>query len=117
MTILYGITTRNVKGTICESVLKALGDYGCTFQPETIATKNYNNGSQPSEDVAHLAGVRFVNISEPSKGMVLDAARIKSMAGNDTLNARYLHENSFDFQPQFKSCAGQKVYGSQRTGR
>ena len=24
------------------------------------------------------------------------------MTGNDTLNARYLHENSFDFQPQFK---------------
>ena len=24
------------------------------------------------------------------------------MTGNDTLNARFLHENSFDFQPQFK---------------
>lgn len=102
MTILYGVTTRNGKGTLCESVLKVLGDYGCTSRPETIATKNYNNDSQPSEDVARLAGVRFVNISEPSKGMVLDAARIKSMTGNDTLNARYLHENSFDFQPQFK---------------
>ena len=102
MTILYGVTTRNGKGTLCESVLRVLGDYGCTSRPETIATKNYNNGSQPSEDVARLAGVRFVNISEPSKGMVLDAARIKSMTGNDTLNARYLHENSFDFRPQFK---------------
>lgn len=52
--------------------------------------------------MARLAGVRFVNISEPTKGMVLDAAKIKAMTGNDTLNARYLHENSFDFQPQFK---------------
>ena len=24
------------------------------------------------------------------------------MTGNDTLNARFLHENSFDFKPQFK---------------
>jgi len=79
-----------------------LGDYGCSSRPETIAMKNYTNGSQPSEDVARLAGVRFVNIAEPTKGMVLDAARIKTMTGNDTLNARYLHENSFDFQPQFK---------------
>lgn len=102
MTILYGVTTRNGKGTLCESVLRVLGDYGCTSRPETISTKNYSNGSQPSEDVARLAGVRFVNISEPGKGMVLDAARIKSMTGNDTLNARYLHENSFDFRPQFK---------------
>ena len=102
MTILYGATTRNGKGTLGESVLKVLGEYGCTSRAETIAMKNYTNGSQPSEDVARLAGVRFVNISEPTKGMVLDAAKIKAMTGNDTLNARYLHENSFDFQPQFK---------------
>lgn len=102
MTILYGATTRNGKGTLCESVLKVLGEYGCTSRAETIAMKNYTNSSQPSEDVARLVGVRFVNISEPTKGMVLDAAKIKAMTGNDTLNARYLHENSFDFQPQFK---------------
>lgn len=102
MTILYGVTTRNGKGTLCESVLKVLGDYGCASRPETIAMKSYTNGSQPSEDVARLTGVRFVNIPEPGKGMVLDAAKVKAMTGNDTLNARYLHENSFDFQPQFK---------------
>ena len=34
--------------------------------------------------------------------MVLNKAQIKSMTGNDTLNARFLHENSFDFKPQFK---------------
>lgn len=34
--------------------------------------------------------------------MVLNEAQIKSMTGNDTLNARFLHENSFDFKPQFK---------------
>lgn len=102
MTVLYGVTTRNGKGTLCESVLKVLGDYGCASRPETIAMKSYTNGSQPSEDVARLAGVRFVNIPEPGKGMVLDAAKVKAMTGNDTLNARFLHENSFDFQPQFK---------------
>lgn len=102
MTILYGVTTRNGKGTLCESVLKVLGDYGCASRPESLAMKNNTNGSQPSEDVARLAGVRFVNIPEPGKGMVLDAAKVKAMTGNDTLNARYLHENSFDFQPQFK---------------
>lgn len=102
MTILYGVTTRNGKGTLCESILKVLGDYGCASRPETIAMKSYTNGSQPSEDVARLAGVRFVNIPEPGKGMVLDAAKVKAMTGNDTLNARFLHENSFDFQPQFK---------------
>lgn len=41
-------------------------------------------------------------ISEPSKGLLLNAAQVKNLTGNDTINARFLHENSFDFRPQFK---------------
>lgn len=104
MTILYGASTRNGKGTLCESVLKVLGSYGCTARPETLAQKMNANSSQPTEDIARLAGVRFVNISEPGKGLVLNAAQVKSLTGNDTINARFLHENSFDFQPLFKLC-------------
>lgn len=99
---LYGATTRNGKGTLCESVLKVLGNYGCTARPETISVKQNSSSNTPSEDIARLAGVRFVNISEPGKGLMLNAAMVKSMTGNDTLNARFLHENSFDFKPQFK---------------
>lgn len=100
--VLYGATTRNGKGTMCESVLRVLGSYGCTARPETISLKNNTNSANPSEDIARLAGVRFANISEPSRGLVLNAAQVKSMTGNDTINARFLHENSFDFAPQFK---------------
>ena len=85
-----------------ESILRVFGDYGKAVRPETIALKQYSNSSNPSEDVARLAGVRFANISEPSRGLLLNAAQVKSMTGNDTLNARFLHENSFDFAPQFK---------------
>jgi putative DNA primase/helicase len=102
MSILYGASTRNGKGTLCESVLKVFGGYGCTARPETIALKSNNNSSNPSEDIARLAGVRFVNIAEPGKGLILNTSQVKSMTGNDTLNARFLHENSFDFSPQFK---------------
>lgn len=100
--ILYGAKTRNGKGTLCESVLKVLGSYGCTARPETISIKQNVSSQTPSEDIARLAGVRFTNISEPGRGLVLNAAQVKSMTGNDTLNARFLHENSFDFKPQFK---------------
>ena len=102
MFIFYGVKTRNGKGTLCESVLKALGDYGCTSQAETIGIKQNKSSQMPSEDVARLAGVRFVNISEPDRNLRLDAALVKTMTGNDTINARFLHENSFDFKPQFK---------------
>lgn len=101
MMILYGATTRNGKGTLCESILKVFGTYGITSRPETISLQNQSS-TGPSEDLARLVGIRYVNISEPKKGLVLNAALLKSMTGNDTINARFLHENSFDFSPQFK---------------
>lgn len=85
-----------------ETFLNICGDYGRTSRPETIGMKINSSGSAPSEDVARLAGARFVNISEPDKKLVLNAALLKSLTGNDTINARFLHENSFDFRPQFK---------------
>ena len=100
--ILYGATTRNGKGTLCESVLKVIGSYGCTARPETLGVKKAVNSHNATEDIARLVGIRFANISEPGKELVLNAALVKSMTGNDTINARFLHENSFDFKPQFK---------------
>jgi putative DNA primase/helicase len=102
MFILFGATTRNGKGTSMETFLNICGDYGRTSRPETIGMKINSSSSAPSEDVARLAGSRFVNISEPDKKLVLSAALLKSLTGNDTINARFLHENSFDFRPQFK---------------
>lgn len=100
--IAYGPLSRNGKGTFMESILGVMGEYGLAVRPETIAHKNNVSSQGPSEDVARLAGIRFANLSEPGKGMVLNAAQVKAMTGNDTLNARFLRENSFDFKPQFK---------------
>lgn len=100
--ILYGATTRNGKGTCMETFLKITGDYGKASNPETIGMKINSNSNSPSEDIARLAGARFVNIAEPDKKLTLSAALIKTLTGNDTVNARFLHENSFDFRPQFK---------------
>ncbi len=100
--ILYGATSRNGKGTTMETFLSIMGDYGKTSNPEMLGSKFNANSSGPSEEIARLAGVRFVNISEPEKRMAFNAALVKRMTGNDTLNARFLHENSFDFKPVFK---------------
>ena len=103
MFILFGATSRNGKGTTMETFLKIMGDYGKTSNPELLATRFGGvNASGPSEEIARLAGARFVNISEPEKKITFNAALVKRMTGNDTLNARFLHENSFDFKPVFK---------------
>lgn len=74
-------------------------------KPEDFLTKispvDYDPDAR-SEDIARLVGIRFANITEPSRGLVLNATQIKNMTGNDTLNARFLNENSFDFESQFK---------------
>ena len=102
MFILYGPTSRNGKGTTMETVIRILGEYGRTAKPEMLSKKGFADSSSPSEDVARLNGARMVNVSEPEKSMVLDASLTKQMTGNNTLTARFLRENSFEFKPQFK---------------
>lgn len=102
MFILYGPTSRNGKGTTMETVLRILGEYGRTAKPDMLSKKSFADSSGPSEDVARLNCARMVNVSEPEKSMVIDASLTKQMTGNNTLTARYLRENSFEFKPQFK---------------
>ena len=100
--ILYGATTRNGKGTLMNSVLRVMGDYGATVRAESLAQKRQPNSQAPSEDIARLYRVRFANVSEPSRGLVLDDGPVKNMTGSDKLNARFLNENSIEFFPEFK---------------
>jgi len=100
--ILYGSTTRNGKGTTMETTLHMLGDYGRTAQPETVAQKQFASSGNPSEDIARLKGARFVNMSEPDKGLRLNSALVKQVTGGDSVTARFLHQNSFEYRPEYK---------------
>lgn len=98
---LYGESTRNGKGTLMESIMGVMGDYSSAVRPETIANSTRSSNSH-SEDLARLQGIRLANISEPPKAMQLNSALVKTLTGGDTINARFLNENSFDYKPQFK---------------
>ena len=100
--MLYGPATRNGKTTLIEAVMSVLGDYATKTKPDTLAYTGKPNASGASEDVARLKGKRFASISEPNKTMHLDAAKVKDLTGGGTQVARFLHENSFEFQPEFK---------------
>lgn len=101
--ILYGASTRNGKGTLNETILKLMGDYGKSAKYESFQESYYrNSGGAPSEDIARLQGARYVSVSEPAQTMVLDVAKVKTLTGGDTITARYLHQGSFEYQPQGK---------------
>lgn len=83
-------------------MMHLLGDYAATASYETFESKKYKSGSGASEDLARLAGARYVSCNEPPDGMVLNSALIKTLSGNDRITARYLYENSFEFVASFK---------------
>lgn len=100
--ILYGPTTRNGKGTFCETVRSLFGDYAASISPESLAMKTIKGGgSGASDDIARLAGVRYVNCSEPEKGMKINEALVKTLTGGDSITARHLYQNGFEFKPMF----------------
>src|ERR1035438_4827060 len=53
-------------------------------------------------DLAALAGVRFVSATESKEGRRLDEAKIKQITGGDTVTARFLNKEFFEFRPEFK---------------
>ncbi len=100
--ITYGATTRNGKGTLNNTMMYMLGDYAKTAPYEVFESKKYKSSGGASEDIARLAGSRYVSVSEPAEGITLDSALIKTLSGNDRITARYLYENSFEFIASFK---------------
>lgn len=103
MFILYGPSTRNGKSTFISTVsflLGGTGGYAKNSSPQILEAQKSNRGAA-TEELARLAGCRMLSVSEPPQGMVLDAALVKILTGRDTITARFLYSNSFEFVPQF----------------
>lgn len=96
--ILYG-EGKNGKSTLLEVIRALLGDYALRTPTETLLAKR---DSGIPNDVARLRGVRFVTASEAEEGQRLAEAKIKDMTGGDTISARFLYGELFDFMPRFK---------------
>ena len=100
--MFLGTQTRNGKSTLIDSVLGVYGDYGTTGNADTVMLSRKNDSSGPSEDLARLRGIRFLNVPEPPEGITLNVAKVKMITGNDPINCRFLNRNSFTYFPQFK---------------
>lgn len=96
--IMFGPTTRNGKTTTIETILRVMGEYGRSAKPDMLATNYFrgqSNGS--SDDVARLAGARFVGISEMEQKLTINASLTKQLTGNGSITARFLYEGYFEF--------------------
>lgn len=88
------------KTTFQEAILHLLAGYGGTISSDHLVLQRHN---APDERKAvKLVGLRFVSSSETKQGNTLDESFIKIITGGDTLTARRLYAEQFDFKPQAK---------------
>lgn len=95
---LYG-TGANGKSTFTNALQDALGDYAMKTRAETLMVKRQD--SIP-EEIAQLAGVRFMLAAELGEGQQLNESLIKDLTGGDKLRGRKLYHDSFEFYPAAK---------------
>jgi putative DNA primase/helicase len=60
------------------------------------------HGSEQTNDLAKLVGIRFVTATETEKGERLAESKMKRITGGDRIVCRELYGNLFEYDPQFK---------------
>ena len=93
----------NGKTTLLEVIMELAGDYGMYTPTDTLMA---TRGDGIPNDIARLKGARFVAAIEAQEGRRLSESTIKALTGGDTITARFLHAEFFDFVPQFKLWMG-----------
>lgn len=98
---------RNGKTTLFETVRYILGDYATSLKVEVL-TPRRDGGDHANPSLAQLPGVRMVIVPEWVRGRQVDEVLLKSLVGGDTIPARKLFREPFQFKPSFKLA----VYGN-----
>lgn len=108
LVFMYGPKGNNGKSTLVETVMRLLGPYAMKSPTEMVMAKSYRGGIP--NDIARLRGVRFTVTNEVDEGMTLSESVVKDLTGYDTLTARFMRAEYFDFIPTHKLW----IYGNHK---
>src|SRR5438034_3841891 len=97
--ILYG-GGANGKSTFLETLLKLAGTHAAITSFSTFLV--HQNLGAPRNDMAKLHSARLVQAAESQRQAALDEATVKEATGGDTMSARFLFKEFFEYRPQFK---------------
>ena len=89
----------NGKTTEQRTVQRLLGEYARQCPIETFLA---SKGDKIPNDIARLKGARLVIAAETEVGRRLAESLVKQVTGGDTIAARFLHKEFFEFTPEFK---------------
>jgi putative DNA primase/helicase len=98
MFICWG-TGANGKSTFLQTLRRVLGDYAGAIAPAAIVHKGKD--SHPTA-VADLYGLRFAIAVETEEDQWLAEAQVKALTGRDSIKARFMHRDYFEFEPRAK---------------
>ncbi len=104
----YG-TGANGKSVFLNTLSGLLGDYHRSAPIETFTD---SNGDRHPTELAMLRGARLVTATETEEGRRFAEARIKVLTGGDRISARFMRQDFFEYQPQFKLI----IAGNHRPG-
>jgi putative DNA primase/helicase len=99
LVICYGHGS-NGKSVFSNVVLNIFGGYATTSPPSLLTARKADDTS-PRNDLAALAGARYVSINELQAGDRLDEQVVKMLAGREPISARFLHREYFEYMPNF----------------
>jgi P4 family phage/plasmid primase-like protien len=90
---------RNGKSALIEAIAYALGDYAKQVPSEVFAS---NKHEQHPTGLTTLMGGRFTFANEVKEGTYFDTSVLKTVSGDETIEARYMQGNFFSFKRTFK---------------
>lgn len=91
----------NGKSTVTGVMEELLGEYKATVDKSVLMSVGNTNGQSATPALARLKGIRMAVVTETKEGDVLDESMIKSLSGSDTVVARHLHSEIFEFKSMF----------------
>jgi putative DNA primase/helicase len=95
---LYG-DGANGKSTFLEVLRYLLGDYSTHLSFEALLK---SRNQSPEQSFAHLPGKRYATASEAGEARSWNEEAVKSITGGDTVRAKVLYQDTFEFRPVAK---------------
>jgi putative DNA primase/helicase len=99
LVICYGYGS-NGKSVFSNVVHRISDGYSRTAPSSMLAARRADDNG-PRNDLAAIAGARYVSINEFQAGDQLDEQTVKLLAGREPIAARFLYQELFEYTPTF----------------
>ena len=100
LALVWSGSGANGKGTLTKLMKNVLGDYYSTTDP-TLITRQRRHAGEASPHLADKKGRRWLEVCEPDPDDKVETGILKTLTGEDIIQARPLYEKPFYYIPQF----------------